>query len=93
MKLWRELYEPFGVVPYPMGSTGVQMGGWFNKKINSMEDIRGLKMRIPGLGGKVIAKAGGNPILLSAAEVYTALERGTIDATAWVGPLHDNRFG
>ena len=69
------------------------MGGWFNKKINSMEDIQGLKMRIPGLGGKVIAKAGGNPILLSAAEVYTALERGTIDATEWVGPLHDKRFG
>ena len=58
-----------------------------------MEDIQGLKMRIPGLGGKVIAKAGGNPILLSAAEVYTALERGTIDATEWVGPLHDKRFG
>ena len=93
LKLWRELYEPFGVIPYPMGSTGVQMGGWFNKKINSMEDIQGLKMRIPGLGGKVIAKAGGNPILLSAAEVYTALERGTIDATEWVGPLHDKRFG
>ena len=93
LELWRELYEPFGVVPFPMGSTGVQMGGWFNKKINSMKDIRGLKMRIPGLGGKVIAKAGGNPILLSAAELYTALERGTIDATEWVGPLHDKRFG
>ncbi len=93
LELWRELYEPFNVIPFPMGSTGVQMGGWFNKKINSMKDIQGLKMRIPGLGGKVIAKAGGNPILLSAAEVYTALERGTIDATEWVGPLHDKRFG
>ena len=93
LELWRELYEPFGVVPFPMGSTGVQMGGWFNKKIDSMKDIQGLKMRIPGLGGKVIAKAGGNPILLSAAELYTALERGTIDATEWVGPLHDKRFG
>ncbi|MGR8921899.1 MAG: TRAP transporter substrate-binding protein [Gammaproteobacteria bacterium] len=93
LELWRELYEPFGVIPFPMGNTGIQMGGWFNKKIESIEDLEGLKMRIPGLGGKVLAKAGGNPVLLSAAEIYTALERGTIDATEWVGPLHDQRFG
>ena len=93
LELWRELYKPFGVVPIPMGNTGIQMGGWFNKKIESMDDLRGLKMRIPGLGGKVLAEAGGNPVLLSAGEIYTALERGTIDATEWVGPLHDVRFG
>ncbi len=91
--LWREIYAPYNVVPIPMGNTGMQMGGWFNKEIKSVADIKGLKMRIPGLGGKVLAEAGGNPILLSGAEVYTALERGNIDATEWVGPHHDLRFG
>ena len=93
LDLWREIYAPFGVIPFPMGNTGMQMGGWFNKKIESIDDIQGLKMRIPGLGSKVLAKAGGNPVLMSGAEIYTALERGTIDATEWVGPLHDLRFG
>ena len=93
LDLWRELYAPFNLVPFPMGNTGTQMGGWFNKKINSAADLNGLKMRIPGLGGKALANAGGNPILLSGGEVYTALERGNIDATEWVGPLHDVRFG
>ena len=93
LELWREIYKPFHVIPFPLGNTGVQMGGWFNKKINSLEDIKGLKMRIPGLGGKVLAKAGGNPILLAGSEVYTALERNTIDATEWIGPYHDQRLG
>ena len=93
LDIWRELYEPFNLVPFPMGNTGTQMGGWFNKKIESSADLDGLKMRIPGLGGKALANAGGNPILLSGGEVYTALERGNIDATEWVGPLHDVRFG
>jgi len=93
MELWRETYKPFRVVPFPLGNTGVQMGGWFNKEINSLEDIKGLKMRIPGLGGKVFAKAGGNPVLLAGSEVYTALERNTIDATEWIGPYHDQRLG
>ena len=93
LKLWREVYAPFNLVPFPMGNTGVQMGGWFNKKINSVADLKGLKMRIPGLGGKVLAKAGGTPILLPGGEIYTALERKTIDATEWVGPFHDERLG
>ena len=93
LQLWRDLYAPFDLVPFPMGNTGTQMGGWFNKRVESAADLDGLKMRIPGLGGKVFAKAGGNPILLSGGEVYTALERGNIDATEWVGPLHDLRFG
>ena len=93
LELWRELYKPFGIVPFPMGNTGIQMGGWFNKKIETVSDLQGLKMRIPGLGGKVLAKAGGNPVLLAPGEIYTALERGTIDATEWVGPLLDVRFG
>ncbi|ADE16786.1 TRAP dicarboxylate transporter- DctP subunit [Nitrosococcus halophilus Nc 4] len=93
LKMWREIYVPFNVVPFPLGNTGVQMGGWFNKKIESAEDLKGLKMRIPGLGGKVFAKAGGNPVLLAGAEVYTALERNTIDATEWIAPFHDQRLG
>jgi TRAP-type mannitol/chloroaromatic compound transport system substrate-binding protein len=69
------------------------MGGWFNKKIETIDDFKGLKMRIPGLGGKVIAKAGGTVILSAGGEIFTNLERGVIDATEWVGPLHDLRMG
>ena len=93
LNLWRDVYKPFSLVPFPMGNTGVQMGGWFRKEINSIADLKGLKMRIPGLGGKVMAKAGANPVLLAGGEIYTALERGTIDATEWVGPYHDQRLG
>ena len=93
MKLWEECYAPFNLVPRPGGSTGVQMGGWFNKKINTIDDFQGLKMRIPGLGGKVVAKAGGTVVLLPGGEIFTSLERGVIDATEWVGPLHDLRMG
>ncbi|HEX23149.1 MAG TPA: ABC transporter substrate-binding protein [Chromatiales bacterium] len=93
LTLWRELYKPHNLVPFPMGNTGVQMGGWFNKKIDSVADLKGLKMRIPGLGGKVFAKAGGTPVLMAGGEIYTALDRGTIDATEWVGPFHDERLG
>jgi len=93
LELWREVYAPHKLVPIPMGNTGVQMGGWFRKEINSLADLKGLKMRIPGLGGKVMAKAGVNPVLMAGGEIYTALERGTIDATEWVGPYHDLRLG
>ncbi|MBU0909135.1 MAG: twin-arginine translocation signal domain-containing protein, partial [Proteobacteria bacterium] len=91
LKLWEEIYEPFNLVPRPFGNTGMQMGGWFRKEINSVDDFKGLKMRIPGLGGKVVAKAGGTVVLKPAAEIFTSLERGVIDATEWVGPLHDLR--
>jgi TRAP-type mannitol/chloroaromatic compound transport system substrate-binding protein len=93
LKLWEETYAPFGVIPRPGGSTGVQMGGWFNKKIETIDDYKGLKMRIPGLGGKVIAKAGGTVVLVAGGEIFTNLERGVIDATEWVGPYHDLRMG
>ena len=93
LKLWEEVYAPFNLIPRPGGSTGVQMGGWFNKKINSINDYKGLKMRIPGLGGKVVSKAGGTVVLLPGGEIFTSLERGVIDATEWVGPLHDLRMG
>jgi TRAP-type mannitol/chloroaromatic compound transport system substrate-binding protein len=93
LKLWEETYAPFNLIPRPGGSTGVQMGGWFNKKINSISDYKGLKMRIPGLGGKVVAKAGGTVVLTPGGEIFTNLERGVIDATEWVGPYHDLRMG
>jgi TRAP-type mannitol/chloroaromatic compound transport system substrate-binding protein len=93
MKLWRELYGKFNLYPLVGGSTGPQMGGWFKKPINSLRDLKGLKMRIPGLGGEVLKRLGVNPILLPAGEIYTSLERGTIDATEWVGPALDRMMG
>jgi TRAP-type mannitol/chloroaromatic compound transport system substrate-binding protein len=93
MELWRELYGKFNLYPLVGGSTGPQMGGWFKKPINSLTDLKGLKMRIPGLGGEVLKRLGVNPILLPAGEIYTSLERGTIDATEWVGPALDRMMG
>lgn len=93
LKLWEEVYAPFNVIPRPQGNTGVQMGGWFRKDMNTIDDYKGLKMRIPGLGGKVISKAGGTVVLLPGGEIFTSLERGVIDATEWVGPMHDLRMG
>ncbi|MCF6264622.1 MAG: TRAP transporter substrate-binding protein [Xanthomonadales bacterium] len=93
LELWRELYAPHNLRPYPAGNTGVQMGGWFNKEINSVTDLEGLKMRIPGLGGEVLKRAGGTPVTIPGAELFTALQTGTIDATEWVGPYNDLAFG
>jgi TRAP-type mannitol/chloroaromatic compound transport system substrate-binding protein len=92
-ELWDELYAPFNLKPMPAGNTGVQMGGWFNREIKTIDDFQGLKMRIPGLGGKVLAKAGGTAILSAGGEIYTNLERGVIDATEWVGPYNDYKMG
>ncbi|MCG8319344.1 MAG: TRAP transporter substrate-binding protein [Cytophagales bacterium] len=92
-KLWEALYDPFNLTPMICGNTGVQMGGWFNKEINNITDLRGLKMRIPGLGGKVLNKAGGTAITVAGGEIYTNLERGVIDATEWIGPFHDYLMG
>ena len=93
LQLWEELYAPFNLIPFPGGNSGVQMGGWFNKEINTIEDFRGLKMRMPGLGGKVLSKIGASPVLISGGELYTSLERGVIDATEWMGPFHDHKMG
>ncbi|WP_246439070.1 TRAP transporter substrate-binding protein [Teredinibacter franksiae] len=93
LELWRELYEPFNLIPFAAGNTGVQMGGWFNREINSMDDINGLKMRIPGIGGEVFSRAGGEAINIPGGELYTALQSGVIDATEWVGPYNDLAFG
>ncbi len=93
LELWEKLYSKFNLIPRPAGNTGVQMGGWFNKKIGSVEDLKGLKMRIPGLGGEVLSRAGGVPITLAGSEIFTALQTGVIDATEWVGPYNDRAFG
>lgn len=93
MELWQETYAPFGLVPTAAGNTGVQMGGWFNKEINSVADLQGLKMRIPGLGGEVLRRAGGIPVSLPGGEIFTSLQSGAIDATEFVGPYNDLAFG
>ncbi len=92
-KLWQDLYQPFNIIPAAAGNTGVQMGGWFNKEINSVTDLKGLKMRIPGLGAEVLKRAGGTPVSLPGGEIYTSLQSGAIDATEWVGPYNDLAFG
>jgi TRAP-type mannitol/chloroaromatic compound transport system substrate-binding protein len=92
-QLWEEIYAEHDVYPLPGGNTGVQMAGWFNKEINSIEDLKGLKMRIPGLGGEVLKRVGGTPVNIPGGELFTALQTGAIDATEWVGPYNDLAFG
>jgi TRAP-type mannitol/chloroaromatic compound transport system substrate-binding protein len=93
LQLWEETYAAFNLVPRPGMATGPQMAGWFRKPINTLADFKGLKMRIPGLGGKVLAQAGGTVVLLPGGQIYGALERGVIDATEWVGPHDDMQLG
>jgi TRAP-type mannitol/chloroaromatic compound transport system substrate-binding protein len=81
------------LVPFLAASSGPQMGGWFNNEINSIDDLQGLKMRIPGLGAEILRRAGGTPTNIPGAELFTALQTGTIDATEWVGPYNDLAFG
>lgn len=88
-----KIYRELGCKFFPSGNTGVQAGGWFNKEINSLEDFKGLKMRIPGLGGEVVRAAGGNVVNLPGGEIPPALQSGAIDATEWVGPYNDLAFG
>ena len=92
-ELWDELYAPHGVKPIPLGNTGMQMGGWFRKEIKTIADLKGLKIRIPGLGGKVLNRLGASAINIAAAEIFTNLSTGVIDATEWVGPYHDYVMG
>jgi TRAP-type mannitol/chloroaromatic compound transport system substrate-binding protein len=93
MELMQKVYQPFGLLSFPGGNTGVQMGGWFRKEINSLDDLQGLKMRIPGFAGEILAKLGASPTNIPPGELYTALERNTIDALEWVGPSLDLRLG
>ncbi len=89
-ELWDELAGEFGLKCLTCGNTGVQMGGWFRKEINSADDLKGLKMRIPGLGGDVMAKLGASPVSLPGSQIYENLMSGAIDATEWVGPWNDS---
>jgi TRAP-type mannitol/chloroaromatic compound transport system substrate-binding protein len=93
LKLWEEVYAPFNLVPRPGPAFAPQMAGWFRKKITTIGDYKGLKMRLPNLGGKVIAKAGATAILTPSSEIYASLERGVIDAAEWVGPHDDVKLG
>jgi TRAP-type mannitol/chloroaromatic compound transport system substrate-binding protein len=91
--LWHEVYDPFGMIAFPCGNTGVQMTGWFKKEIKTVKDLEGLKMRIPGLAGKVYANLGVDVKVLPGGEIFPALERGVIDAAEFVGPFQDRRLG
>jgi TRAP-type mannitol/chloroaromatic compound transport system substrate-binding protein len=94
LKLWQETYAPFNLVPRPATAVAPQMAGWFRRKITTIADYKGLKMRIgTGLGGKVYVRAGASAVLIPAAEVYAALERGVIDAAEWIGPHDDMKLG
>nr|VFK26076.1 MAG: TRAP-type mannitol/chloroaromatic compound transport system, substrate-binding protein [Candidatus Kentron sp. MB]VFK31331.1 MAG: TRAP-type mannitol/chloroaromatic compound transport system, substrate-binding protein [Candidatus Kentron sp. MB]VFK75441.1 MAG: TRAP-type mannitol/chloroaromatic compound transport system, substrate-binding protein [Candidatus Kentron sp. MB] len=93
MELMAKVYGKYGLLSFPGGNTGNQMGGWFQKEINSVADLEGLKMRIPGFAGEVLAKLGAKPTNIPPGELYTALERRTIDALEWVGPSLDLRMG
>jgi len=91
--LWDELYAPFGVKPVMGGNTGVQMGGWYKRDINSLDDLKGLKIRMPGLGGEVMRRLGATPVSLPPGELFTALQSGVIDATEFLGPWSDRAMG
>lgn len=93
MELMNELYGKYNLMSFPGGNTANQMGGWFQKEINSVADLKGLKMRIPGFAGEVLAELGAKPTNIPPGELYTSLERGTIDALEWVGPSLDLRMG
>jgi len=92
-ELWDELYDGFGLKGWHGGSTGVQMGGWFNREINSLADLEGLKMRIPGLGGEMMRRLGVTVVNVPAGEIFPSLQSGSIDATEWVGPFNDLTLG
>ena len=92
-ELWDEAGAQFGIKHLAAGNSGPQMGGWFKDPIKSLEDFKGLKMRIPGLGGEVLKKLGGTPVTLAGSEILPALQSGTIDAAEWVGPWNDLAFG
>ena len=92
-ELWDALSADFNIKPFQAGNTGHQVGGWFKKQINSLEDFKGLNMRMPGLGGEVIRRLGGAAVRLSGGEIYQSLQSGAIDATEWVGPWNDYAFG
>ena len=90
---FRQLYARYDIVNFPMGNTGAQWGGWYRKEIRSLEDLKGLKMRIGNMGGQILARLGGVPQAIPAAEIYQALEKGAIDAVEWTEPYDDQKLG
>ncbi len=92
-QLWDALYGQFGIKPLMCGNTGPSMGGWFSKPVKSLDDLKGLKMRMPGLGGEILRKLGGTPVSLPPGEILTALQSGAIDATEFLGPFSDMALG
>jgi TRAP-type mannitol/chloroaromatic compound transport system substrate-binding protein len=93
LSLMREFFKSHNIISFPGGNTGAQMGGWFRHEIKSLADMKGLKMRIPGIGGQILARLGVVPQTLAGGDIYPALERGAIDATEWVGPYDDEKLG
>jgi TRAP-type mannitol/chloroaromatic compound transport system substrate-binding protein len=93
LELVRDLYKEYGCIQFPAGNTGAQMGGWFRKEIKSVADLKGLKIRIPGIQGQMLAKLGAVPQQIAGSDIYAALEKGTIDASEWVGPYDDEKLG
>ena len=93
LKLMREFYRNYNIISFPMGNTGAQMGGWWRKEIKSLADIKGVKFRTGGFSGKVFERMGGVAANIPGGEIYTALEKGTIDAAEWVGPYDDEKLG
>ena len=92
-ELMSEIFRPYHIIPFAGGNTGAQMGGWFRKPINGLADLKGLKMRIPGIGGEIMSRLGVVPQTLAGADIYPALERGALDASEWVGPYDDEKLG
>lgn len=92
-ELWNEGYQKFGIVPIPLGTTGAQMGGWYNREINNLADLQGIKIRIPGLGSAVCEQLGMVPVNLPGGELYTAMQTGLLDAVEWATPFNDLSFG
>lgn len=93
LPLWHELYAPFNLIAFPAGNTGAQMGGWFRREIRDVRDVKGLKMRIPGLAGEVMAHMGAIPQTIPSTELFTAIQSGLIDALEWIGPWNDLALG
>lgn len=93
LALLRDLYKGFNIINFPAGNTGAQMGGWFRAPVKSLQDVKGLRMRIPGWGGRIFAELGVVPQSIAGGDIYPALERGTIDASEWVGPYDDEKLG
>jgi TRAP-type mannitol/chloroaromatic compound transport system substrate-binding protein len=93
LELLRDFFKDYNIVNFPSGNTGTQMGGWWRKEVKNLADLKGVKMRIPGFGGKIMAKLGAVPQTIAGGDIYPSLEKGTIDAAEWIGPYDDEKLG